>query len=293
MNVQKTSTNGTGIAIRKTAALAAVPGYLVGPGDVKVHFEEVTPSIAEQWLKQRAPNRPVRAGAVDKYADAVASDNWLINGDTIRFDKDDNLIDGQHRLHAIVKSGRTVTMIIIEGLEPAAKTTIDDNVPRSHADRLIWFDGQTRGRNVAAIVAVIRMAVYNSDAKVGYHRIKEVVDAYRSGIEWATKAVPGARHYLAVSPIFAAIAYAYDVNPEKVADFVDQVATGVDLKPKSATLEFFKWASSTKFGSKGAHRIAVFYKTLRAIQSHIEGREVANITGGRTVLNVFPPAEDR
>ena len=62
----------------------------------------ITPEIAEAWLTQNNNNRPVSAGVIRKYARDMRADKWLFTGDAIRFDKNKNLIDGQHRLMACI-----------------------------------------------------------------------------------------------------------------------------------------------------------------------------------------------
>jgi hypothetical protein len=51
----------------------------------------------------------------------------------IAFDEFGNLIDGQHRLHAIVKSGKTITCLVSFGVHVDAVSVIDRGLRRSSA----------------------------------------------------------------------------------------------------------------------------------------------------------------
>jgi len=88
----------------------------------------VTPDIAVQYLTKNQNNRPLDRFHVLKLSKDIADGKWSMNGDTIRFNKDGELIDGQHRLNAVIKAGVPVPMIIVTDIEdPHAFRTIDTN----------------------------------------------------------------------------------------------------------------------------------------------------------------------
>lgn len=100
-------------------------------------IESVTPAVAQEWLDTyNVLNRKLKPRVVAMYARDMANGDWVFNGDTIRFDTDGNLLDGQHRLHAVVQSGVTVPMLVIWGLDPASRVVIDSGAKRSKGDAL-------------------------------------------------------------------------------------------------------------------------------------------------------------
>ena len=130
-----------------------VPG-LAGPGP-EYNVVEVTPKLAEKWLSQNTHNRKVRENAVFGYARDMESGKWAENGESIKFSRDGVLLDGQHRLHAIVLSGVTLRMLIVSGLETVSQETMDDGRKRSVADALTL-----RGEhNAAQLAAITRRAL--------------------------------------------------------------------------------------------------------------------------------------
>ena len=76
---------------------------------------DITPQIAEDLLRNNVNNpRKIRWQLVDKYAYDMAHKKWVDNGEPIVFCKEtEELLDGQHRLHGVIKSGETVRMYII------------------------------------------------------------------------------------------------------------------------------------------------------------------------------------
>ena len=102
---------------------------------------DVTPSIARQWLARNMGNRPITASVVNRYARHMDGGKWKMAGDPIRFSKTGKLIDGQHRLTAIVKTGLTVPMVVLTGLEDAIFNVIDTGRARSKSDVLFIEHG--------------------------------------------------------------------------------------------------------------------------------------------------------
>ncbi|WP_460985736.1 ParB N-terminal domain-containing protein, partial [Staphylococcus aureus] len=64
------------------------------------------------------------------------SGDWKNAGDTIRFDKDGSLIDGQHRLLACVNTNLAQNFLIVYGLDSEVFDVIDNGKGRTNADVL-------------------------------------------------------------------------------------------------------------------------------------------------------------
>lgn len=52
---------------------------------------------------------------------------WKLNGKTICFDRTGRLLNGQHRLSAVVRSGVSLTTVVVRGLDPALVPAKDDD----------------------------------------------------------------------------------------------------------------------------------------------------------------------
>ena len=119
---------------------------------VKMHKETVTPKKASKWLQQNERNRPCSIHRAKVYAQAIKDGVWKLNGETIKFNCNGDLIDGQHRLHAVVMAGQAVESYILTGLPADAFDTIDGGRKRSNADRLARR-GEKHYTLLAAVVA--------------------------------------------------------------------------------------------------------------------------------------------
>lgn len=91
----------------------------------KIELRTVTPEWAaaiiekhnQRILEGKCRQRPVSQKTVAQYAADMKAGNWGVTGQGISFDEESNLLDGQHRLHAIIKAGVSIQMIIIWDLD--------------------------------------------------------------------------------------------------------------------------------------------------------------------------------
>lgn len=79
-------------------------------------IEEVTPEMAKAWLLNNPENRPIEEGRVREYADKMRRGEWkekMPGGAPLIVMKEGELINGQHRLMAVVKYGKSVRMQVL------------------------------------------------------------------------------------------------------------------------------------------------------------------------------------
>lgn len=102
--------------------------------DVILTRRLITPEAAEIMLENNsAENRSVRPLVVEKYARELQKGNWeKSNPGMITFWKDGTMVDGQHRLMAIAKSGVSVVMTV--AVVPVGVSFFDGQAKRSTAN---------------------------------------------------------------------------------------------------------------------------------------------------------------
>lgn len=92
-----------------------------------VEVEIITPDSAEAYLANNAHHRKVKQKKVNEYAKDLIYGTWRLNGKTITFDSNGRLLGGQHRLHAVVQSGKSLTTLVVRGLDPEIIETKPEN----------------------------------------------------------------------------------------------------------------------------------------------------------------------
>lgn len=89
-----------------------------------------------------------------RLANDMKSGNWQENGETIIIATNGQLVDGQHRLNAIVESGTTQQMLVVTGVAPASIHTIDQGASRGLHDAL-QINGHTSAVALAAVYRIV------------------------------------------------------------------------------------------------------------------------------------------
>ena len=151
---------------------------------MKVKIETITPEIAQKILDEQNPNnyRNLKPAVVAMYAKDMKEGKWIKNGDCIRFDQNGVLLDGQHRLRAIVESGIPQDFVIVEDVPSEGVKTIDIGHKRSIEDYL----KRAESAYTANATSVVRQAIQftrrmrcqgQSNANVGISNM-EVVDEF-------------------------------------------------------------------------------------------------------------------
>jgi hypothetical protein len=102
---------------------------------IQITIETITPPLAAEYLKFNRTNRRLIEHRVVFYMRQMIEGNWKLSGDSIKFDGA-NLIDGQHRLQAVVRSGVTIESVVVRNLAPGVFDVLDTGRARQAGDVL-------------------------------------------------------------------------------------------------------------------------------------------------------------
>ena len=123
---------------------------------ISVSQETISPEMAAKLLEVNTHNRHIVQSRVDLIAQDITDDNWVFNGESIKFSDTGKLLDGQHRLLAIYKSGKSIDSIIIRGLPEIAQDTVDSGAKRTFGN-ILTLRGEA---NVNTLASGIRVSWY-------------------------------------------------------------------------------------------------------------------------------------
>ena len=118
----------------------------------------VTPLLAKQWMEKdfqgnRKPNKDV----VGYYADAMRRGQWQLNGDTIKFDTEGFLLDGQHRLLACIAANTPFDTFVTYGIDRSTYPTQNSCYKAKTADRLRYNMIKNPNAATAILSSYIKM----------------------------------------------------------------------------------------------------------------------------------------
>lgn len=103
---------------------------------MEIQIVSVTPKLAVEYLTRNASNRRVRPGHINALSAVMTAGQFQSTHQGIALNTKGEVVDGQHRLMAIVKSGVTVKMPVAYGVnaEHYGHLMIDVGMNRSTAD---------------------------------------------------------------------------------------------------------------------------------------------------------------
>lgn len=96
----------------------------------------VTPEIAAKWLTKNDVNRKLREHRCAFLARAIEDGKWITTHQGIAFAKSGRLLDGQHRLRAIIMCGQSVDIWVATNVPESAFDVMDSGMPRKMHERL-------------------------------------------------------------------------------------------------------------------------------------------------------------
>jgi hypothetical protein len=129
---------------------------------------QITPEIAKAFLAGNTDNRKLASRTVEVLARDMVNGCWRVTHQCIAISESGLLIDGQHRLSAVVSSGKTVPMYVAYygGEEKAMGLPIDLHKKRSHTDILKCNPRFAEIANSFAWLFTQRMATTSEAAQI-------------------------------------------------------------------------------------------------------------------------------
>lgn len=147
----------------------------------------VTPEIAQHWLDFNSSNRAITNSRVDQFKSDMESGEWSDNAEPIKFAYG-KLLDGQHRLTAMVLAGVSLQLSVAHGVDPATQVTMDTGRVRTPRDVLSiegvgkWESG-VLGTAGHSIIAVKMGGLPSSSAKFTNREIRAFFLENRAAVE--------------------------------------------------------------------------------------------------------------
>ena len=192
----------------------------------------VTPEMATEWLDKMGANRKLNMSHADRLAEDIKRGDWHQTGDPIRFDRKGNLVDGQHRLQAIINSGRAVELYVARNLDSKAMAVIDTGKARSIAD-VFQIRGVENGRKLAAAIKQIFYLDNDRMASSGPAISQMQADRTLKAHPYLPDAVAKVVEAPAIQPhaqLAAVYCVAHEKHPRKADQWLAAVQKGESLR---------------------------------------------------------------
>lgn len=255
------------------------------------NIEKIGPKTAQKYLENQTRNRPLNKRTVDKYASAMNAGAWELTHQGIAFDKDGKLFDGQHRMAAIVQSGKTIEFSVSRyaSTDNAPMIVVDSGQGRNAGDRLV-IGGvvDSHGRMIYSILRgmrAIEAGIWSTDV-LHSHEARMIYEAESKSVDFVLAAFGAAHTKQWNSAVRAAFAYCYAFAPKECAELAVLLKEKSGIKKGSAAQAFVNAIAEGRIGvAQGNNRIDPFAKCLWLIRQHIEGKQVERVKATASVFN--------
>lgn len=248
--------------------------------EVITEVQSVTPKLAIEWLAASQGNRSMRHDAVANFASQMKRGEWMVNGEAITFDHSGRLVNGHHRLMAVVVADTTVKMMVTTGVDPSAIFTLDTGTNRSLADHLTLNAGQNSKTRASILAACVRVLC-------GFSVQIRTIEAYRmwepmfhAGTEKFLEMGLNRKAYLRRATVAAPLVLAYKKDPEQVELCMAALRDGTDMlagDPMLTLREYLMQVANGERARKDDTPDVLAAKVFAAVEARIEGRHLRKL----------------
>lgn len=202
---------------------------------MKSYLQEIDPEKAKDLLRTTKLNRSLNQNWVTTLSRDMRSGHWQPTPQGLVLDEQGNLLDGQHRLSAVVRADMPVTFWVTEGAPADMFKHLDGGRSRSMSDRL-----KISGYSDASQLAAIARKVYawrigqpwSYNITPTREELQEVIDkeplladAAKFAHGWRSRPAPA-------TAAFAWWLFA-NVDAEDGTWFMDRLSNGTELTENS------------------------------------------------------------
>jgi len=256
--------------------------------------------IAAKWLARNNNNRNIRPTHVAALARAMTAGNFNPSTDAIGFSVDGELVNGQHRLSAIVETGISFRMIVVENIAQRAIAAIDTGKMRSAHDAAKYQGLLIANIQVATIRAMMKfgrlgisgdisekpIAITNDVVIDIYKKYRDTIDTVYNAT--STKISPICGPVLAV----AARAIICGKSTARVVDFIQVLESGVHTDEEdSAAIAAGAFLRGLR-GTSGYKMAKVRTRRTENALRHFIDRQPVRLLRATRVVEFPMPSED-
>jgi hypothetical protein len=256
---------------------------------MKTETVKVTPALAEKWLKRNPKNRWLRQSYIDGLAVLMQKGLFYLNPQGIIFDTSGNLLDGQHRLWAVIKSGCTVEFRVTYDCGQI-QDVLDVGVKRNIGDQLHLQHGILNANRMAAIVNILSFICLRDQVRQTTIQTMEVLKLFQPSIDFVYQAINSSSKIFKGSSIVGALSFCYNALPNEMGDFIINFAEGENISKGDAAFTLRKYLMNVDF--KTGLRTFV-YPVATACMYHVNKEKLTQIKTSNIGIDFFKNKQPR
>lgn len=205
---------------------------------MKTEVKTVTPEIAKQFLSRNHGNRNLSDKHVDFLASEMINNRWFFDGQPIRLNENGRLLDGQHRLNAVVRSNTSQEFLVVTGIKSEAFKVMDTGKNRGAADvfKLSGIDYASQVSSASRLVHGISKGATRKKSKVSNSELLAFYEANPYILDCVKKSEKLYKEFAHILSWTNIAGFMYLFSQRSVTDseeFFHKLCTGLDLSINS------------------------------------------------------------
>lgn len=254
--------------------------------NITVSMVYITPEIAQHYLGYNTKNRKVTSRSVNFLSEQMNKGLFIENGESIVFDENMKLTDGQHRLMAIIKSGKSYHIPVVKGVNTISMATYDTGKNRSASD-VLSLNGFKNGNLLSTFIKLIykfNVKLSKANAPLSYNRSEQLTNQQilsycKENYEWMYQIMLDATNIYVKSEIkvisksyFCYLVYLIGgKNPDpKVYEFMKNIY-GINRTQDTATSYLYSKLYKSKISKEPLRFYWILGMTIKAWNYFIDG----------------------
>lgn len=201
-------------------------------------IETITPEMAKQWLDVNHRNRKLSDPVVRRLAGVIRRGEWMSSStDGLGLDVDGGVVNGQHRLTAIIEADQPVRMLVVRNVDREVIKVIDQGLHRNFA-QLLQMDG--RWPNPAILAGAVEWLFrmihdfersIPMDQKPSVPQLLDVFSEHQRLVGSLDAALEVWKRFKVDRNMLVAYHYTMaSVDPDLADSFYDRLASGLDIE---------------------------------------------------------------
>jgi hypothetical protein len=238
-------------------------------------IRDITPADARRMLEKNTNNRPLRDSWVEQLVGLIRDGKWAVTHQGIGISETGRVLDGQHRLHAILRSGRTVQVMVTTGMDEDMYRWIDGGKSRTVADRIHLVDDPGMNKTACGLISAYLTIAEGVDCSQRFS-VDEVENCFLDMTDawiFASGAFSVKVRGISIGPVGAALAVYHNKTETKAREFMEMILRGEHLTHSHPAYVLREALLAKRL--HGVHEI--YWKTMGACMAHIEGRSIERL----------------
>ena len=241
----------------------------------------ISPEIAAEFLCMNKQNRHLSESVVVQYSLAMARGEWEVNGEPIIFFDNGLLANGQHRLNAVIKSNKTIDMLVVNGVKDSTFATIDGGKKRGAGD-ILSIAGE---KNHIVLASGARAYIMYMSKGIKYSNeitstmVKKYVDNHPDLKYWAGEYDSRKSAKLFPSFIVGILAFASEkYGIPQVYSFFENITTGANIGEGDPALTLRNKFTDMRVKGLQPHVSRKAAYIIKALNFHLKGKSIFKLS---------------